>query len=29
MAYVPMNRARALIVCTRPQDYAPTPRICG
>jgi len=24
MAYVPMNRARALIICTRPQDYAPT-----
>ena len=20
----PMNRARALIICTRPQDYAPT-----
>ena len=24
MAYVPMNRARALIICTCPQDYAPT-----
>jgi len=24
MAYVPMNRARALIICPRPQDYAPT-----
>ena len=24
MAYVPMNRARALIICTRPQDYAPS-----
>ena len=23
MAYVPMNRTRALIICTRPQDYAP------
>ena len=23
MAYVPMNRARAQIICTRPQDYAP------
>jgi len=23
MAYVPMNRARALIICTRPQDYLP------
>jgi len=22
MAYVPMNRVRALIICTRPQDYA-------
>jgi len=21
MAYVPMNRTRALIICTRPQDY--------
>ena len=24
MAYVPMNRARAQIICTHPQDYAPT-----
>jgi len=24
MAYVPMNRARAQIICTRPEDYAPT-----
>jgi len=24
MPSVPMNRARALIICTRPQDYAPT-----
>jgi hypothetical protein len=24
MAYVPINRARALIICTRPQDYAPS-----
>jgi len=24
MAYVPMNRTRALIICTRPQDYAPS-----
>ena len=24
MAYVPINRARALIIRTRPQDYAPT-----
>ena len=24
----PMNRTRALIICTRPQDYAPR-RICG
>ena len=24
MAYVPMNRARALIICTRLNDYAPT-----
>jgi len=24
MAYAPMNRAHALIICTRPQDYAPT-----
>ena len=24
MAYVPMNRARALIICTRPQGYAPS-----
>jgi len=23
MAYVPMNRTRALIICTHPQDYAP------
>ena len=23
MAYAPMNRTRALIICTRPQDYAP------
>jgi hypothetical protein len=23
MAYVPMNRARALIIVTRPQDYLP------
>jgi len=23
MAYVPINRARALIICTRPQDYMP------
>ena len=23
MAYVPINRTRALIICTRPQDYAP------
>ena len=23
MAYVPMNRTRALIICTRPQDDAP------
>ena len=23
MAYVPMNRTRALIICTRPQDYDP------
>jgi len=22
MAYVPMNRTRALIICTRAQDYA-------
>jgi len=26
MAYVPMNRAQALIICTRPQDYAPRVR---
>ena len=24
MAYVPMNRTRALTICTRPQDYAPS-----
>ena len=24
MAYVPVNRTRALIICTRPQDYAPS-----
>jgi len=24
MPSVPMNRARALIICTRPQDYAPS-----
>jgi len=24
MAYVLMNRTRALIICARPQDYAPT-----
>ena len=24
MAYVPMNHARALIICNRLQDYAPT-----
>ena len=24
MAYAPINRARAPIICTRPQDYAPT-----
>ena len=24
MAYVPMNRTRALIICTRPQDYSPS-----
>ena len=23
MAYVPMNRSRALIICTRPRDYLP------
>ena len=23
MAYVPINRTRALIICTHPQDYAP------
>jgi len=23
MASVPMNRTRALIICTRPQDYMP------
>jgi len=23
MAYVPMNRTRALIICTHPQDYLP------
>ena len=23
MAYVPIKRTRALIICTRPQDYAP------
>ena len=23
MAYVPMNRIRALIICTHPQDYLP------
>jgi len=23
MAYVPINRTRALIICTRPQDYLP------
>jgi len=23
MPSVPMNRARALIICTRPQDYLP------
>ena len=26
MAYVPMNRTRALIICTRPQDYDPARR---
>ena len=24
MAYAPINRARALIICTRPQDFAPS-----
>jgi len=24
MPYAPMNCARALIICMRPQDYAPT-----